>query len=78
MAYQQCQIHVLDDMGRTMVIPDCPLIPQAGVKLLSVPKLDRCGYNVIFGGGKTRITYKGKRVIEQPMRAGNYRIEGSY
>ena len=56
-----------------MIINDCLLIPEAGVKLLSVPKLDRHGYSVTFG--KTRIINRnGYTVIEQPMREGNYRV----
>ena len=55
-AKKECEIRLLDDQGNTMIIPDCLLIPEAGVKLLSVPKLDSCGLKVTFGGGKTLIT----------------------
>ena len=50
-AYKTCEIRLLDDFGKTMIINDCLLIPEAGVKLLSVPKLDRNGCGVIFGKG---------------------------
>ena len=69
-------VHVYDDNGEVISIPDTLYVPEARDNLIAVTTLDEQGMCVTHSDGRITVSQNGMKRIDQPKRAdGMYTLE---